>query len=256
MKKIMILTGTSRGLGAALAEQVLRAAGSTQDGSGTHVVTLARKSSKALENLAREYHATLTQIEVDLSDMAAIERAGQQLHTLVTGFECIRLIQNAGVVTPIAQSSALTDLHAINQSFLINITAPIYLTAQVLSATRHTTDRRIMLISSGAGRSPSSGWGVYCATKAAMDRYAECAQLDEGAHAKIVSMAPGVIDTGMQQTIRSTPKADLPSLDRFLDFYQNKQLATPEDVAHRLLLAMESDSFGKTTIDDIRQHTF
>ncbi len=256
MKKIIILTGTSRGLGAALAEQVVRAPTGDTDLATTHVVTLARKPSEALERLAQAHHTQLTQIFVDLNDPAAILEAGKQLHLLTRDVDCVRMIQNAGVVTPIAQAQDLTDLQVINQAFQVNITAPIYLTAQVLSASPHTTDRRIMLISSGAGRSPSSGWGVYCATKAAMDRYAECAQLDEGERARIVSMAPGVIDTPMQETIRATPKAALPSLDRFLDFHQNKQLASPEDVARRLLLALESENFGKTTIDDIRQHTF
>lgn len=255
MNKIIILTGTSRGLGAALAEQVVRAPTAARDLATTHIVTLARKHSEALERLAQAHDTKLTQIVADLNDATAIVEAGKQLHALTTGVQCVRMIHNAGVVTPIAQSRDLTDLLAINRAFQVNITAPIYLTAQVLSASAQTSDRRIMLISSGAGRSPSSGWGVYCATKAAMDRYAECAQLDEGAHARIVSMAPGVIDTAMQETIRATPKSALPSLERFVEFQQNKQLASPEDVARRLLLALESDDFGKITIDDIRQHT-
>lgn len=252
MPRITILTGVSRGLGASLAQQLIPAVAKEQG----HLVTLSRQKSEALEKAARESNTQLTQIEVDLSDTAALERAGKLLHALVAGFNSVRLIHNAGVVTPIAQSDALTDLHAINDTFQINITAPIYLTAQVLSASRHTVDRRVMLISSGAGRSPSSGWGVYCATKAAMDRYAECAQLDEGERARIVSMAPGIMDTAMQETIRATPKTDFPSLDRFLNLHQQKQLTTPEDVARKLLLAMEADAFGTTTIDDIRQHTF
>ena len=254
MKKIIILTGTSRGLGAALAEQIVRAPTAPSDLATTHIVTLARTHSESLERLAKAHHTQLTQLLVDLNDPAAIVEVGKQLHALTTGNECVRMIQNAGVVTPIAQAQDLTDLQLINQAFQVNITAPIYLTAQVLSASQQTTDRRIMLISSGAGRSPSSGWGVYCATKAAMDRYAECAQLDQGERARIVSMAPGVIDTSMQETIRATPKTALPSLDRFLDFHQNKQLASPQEVARRLLLALESASFGNTTIDDIRQH--
>lgn len=252
MPRITILTGSSRGLGAALATQLIHSVGKEQG----HLVTLSRKQSSELESAALAKNTTLTQIEADLSDTSAIERAGKLLHALVAGFNSVRLIHNAGVVTPIAQAEGLTDLHAINDTFQINITAPIYLTAQVLSASQHTTDRRIMLISSGAGRSASSGWGVYCATKAAMDRYAECAQLDEGDRARIVSMAPGIMDTPMQQTIRATPKKDFPSLERFLNLHQQNQLTSPEDVARKLLLAIENDAFGTTTIDDIRQHTF
>ena len=87
-----------------------------------------------------------------------------------------------------------------------------------------------------------------------MDRYAEAVKLDLGDRARITSMAPGVIDTDMQVTIRSTRKEALPSLDRFVAFHQNKQLGAPNAVAKRILTALESDGYGSTTIDDIRQH--
>jgi NAD(P)-dependent dehydrogenase (short-subunit alcohol dehydrogenase family) len=119
---------------------------------------------------------------------------------------------------------------------------------------RDSDDLRVMLISSGAGRNASSGWGVYCATKAAMDRYAEVAQLDQGKRARIVSMAPGMIDTPMQEKIRATSKNDLPSLDRFLDAHSQQKLATPEGTATRLLKVLASDAFGAKTIDDVREH--
>jgi NAD(P)-dependent dehydrogenase (short-subunit alcohol dehydrogenase family) len=87
-----------------------------------------------------------------------------------------------------------------------------------------------------------------------MDRYAEAVNLDLGERARITSMAPGVIDTDMQVTIRSTPKEALPSLDRFLGFHQNKQLGVPDTIARRILAALESDTYGATIIDDIRQY--
>jgi NAD(P)-dependent dehydrogenase (short-subunit alcohol dehydrogenase family) len=157
-------------------------------------------------------------------------------------------------VTPIAQAENLNDLEVINHAFQVNITSAMVLTAAILTASGKATDRRIMLISSGAGRNASSGWGVYCATKAAMDRYAEAVNLDVGERARITSMAPGVIDTDMQVTIRSTPKEALPSLDRFLGFHQNKQLGVPDTIARRILAALESDTYGATIIDDIRQY--
>jgi NAD(P)-dependent dehydrogenase (short-subunit alcohol dehydrogenase family) len=88
-----------------------------------------------------------------------------------------------------------------------------------------------------------------------MDRFAEAAQLDQGTKARVVSMAPGIIDTPMQETIRATPKDDLPTLERYIGFKESKQLAAPLAVAQRLLIVLESDAFGSKTIDDIRQHT-
>ena len=247
MTQLTILTGTTRGLGASMATQLAQ--------TGDHLVTLSRKSSESLTALASKHGTHLTQLIVDLGDIPALEQAAAQLKPLLSGHTSVRFIHNAGVVTPIAQAQALKDIAVINQAFQINITSAIYLTAQVLSAATHATDLRVMLISSGAGRNASSGWGVYCATKAAMDRYAEVAQLDQGKRARIVSMAPGMIDTPMQETIRATSKEDLPILERFLDAHSQQKLATPDGTATRLLKVLSSDDFGNTTIDDVRQHT-
>lgn len=247
MTTLTILTGTTRGLGAAMAGLLAQ--------GGEHLVTLSRKPSDTLGESARKHGTTLTQIDVDLAQSQAVVQAAQQLVPLLSGHSHVRFIHNAGIVAPIAQVQNLTDLNAINDAFHVNITSAIYLTAHVLACSPEATDRRVMLISSGAGRNASSGWAVYCATKAAMDRYAEAAQLDQGKRARIVSMAPGVIDTPMQEKIRSTSKDDLPSLERFIGFHENKQLAAPASVAERLLSVLESEAFGTKIIDDIRQHT-
>lgn len=247
MTTLTILTGTTRGLGAAMADQLAK--------RGEHLVTLSRKPSASLNEIAQQHHTALTQIDVDLANSQSVIGAASQLVPLLSGHTHVRFIHNAGIVAPIAQVQNLTSLEAINDAFHVNITSAIYLTAHVLASTPNATDRRVMLISSGAGRNVSSGWAVYCATKAAMDRYAEAAQLDQGTRARIVSMAPGVIDTPMQEKIRSTSKDDLPSLERFIGFHENKQLAAPASVAERLLKVLESDAFGSKIIDDIRQHT-
>jgi benzil reductase ((S)-benzoin forming) len=247
MTTLTVLTGTTRGLGAAMAQQLAH--------QGDHLVTLSRHVSPELAIIANTHQTVLTQIEVDLSSSHAVSHAATQLVPLLAGHSHIRFIHNAGIVTPIAQVQNLTNLQAINDAFHVNITSAIYLTAYVLASTPEATDRRVMLISSGAGRNASSGWSVYCATKAAMDRYAEAAQLDQGKRARIVSMAPGIIDTPMQEKIRATSKEDLPSLERFIGFHESKQLAAPTAVAKQLLQVLESEAFGTKTIDDIRQHT-
>ena len=246
MTQLTILTGTTRGLGAVMATQLAK--------SGDHLVTLSRVASDTLAATAKAHSTTLTQISVDLGDTKALEQAAAQLKPLLAKHASVRFIHNAGVVTPIAQSQDLTDIAVINQAIQVNITSAIYLTAFVLAGATQATDLRVMLISSGAGRNASSGWGVYCATKAAMDRYAEVAQLDQGKRARIVSMAPGMIDTPMQEKIRATSKNDLPSLDRFLDAHSQQKLATPEGTATRLLKVLASDAFGAKTIDDVREH--
>ena len=65
--------------------------------------------------------------------------------------------------------------------------------------------KRILNISSGAGRNPYEGWGAYCTTKAGLDHFSRVVameQANEQYPVEIVSIAPGIIDTDMQATIR------------------------------------------------------
>jgi NAD(P)-dependent dehydrogenase (short-subunit alcohol dehydrogenase family) len=255
MGTLFILTGTTKGLGACLAAQIA----STEHSDELHLVTLARKQTPQLAVMAAKHHVKLTHIAVDLLKQDELEAAAKQLATLVCATPAgwrLRVLQNAGVVTPILSADKFTNLAAINEAFQVNITAPILLNAHLLSASSHLTDRRMMLISSGAGRAPTGGWGVYCATKAAMDRYAEVVALEYSDKLRITSMAPGIIDTPMQAQIRSTAVTDFPALERFVNLYAQNQLGSPELTAERLLKAFELADYGHKIIDDIRQYTF
>jgi NAD(P)-dependent dehydrogenase (short-subunit alcohol dehydrogenase family) len=114
-------------------------------------------------------------------------------------------------------------------------------------------DRRILNISSGAGRSPTPGWGVYCATKAAIDRYSEVLATEHHG-VKVVALAPGVIDTQMQEHIRSSNPDDFPQINRFIQLHEQSKLASAEAVAARILRYLDSDEFGQTVLDDIRNY--
>ena len=246
MAALTILTGSSRGLGAAIARQLSTC--------GVHLVTVSRGGSAELAQACAAGGTHHTHLDLDLANAGAVTRAGKLLADLCTGHSSVRLIHNAGVVAPIAQAHQLDDLEQINRTYQINTTAPIFLTACVLGASEGATDRRVMLISSGAGRSPTAGWAVYCSTKAALDRYAEVVALEQGSRLRIASVAPGVVDTGMQAEIRSADPGRFPAIQRFIDFHAGQQLASPDAVAQRLLRLLESDQFGQKIIDDIRHY--
>src|SRR5690606_33499832 len=95
--------------------------------------------------------------------------------------------------------------------------------------------RRILHVSSGAGRSAYPGWSVYCATKAALDRHAEAVALDVDPLVRACSLAPGVIDTGMQAEIRATPPARFPMKERFVQMKLEGALTSPEACAAALV---------------------
>lgn len=248
-QSVVVLTGASRGIGAALARQLAK--------PGTRLITLARRQDAELAAHAAAQGAQLEQITVDLSDTAAATAVAARLAAdLPRDAGRYVLVNNAGTVSPVTSVDTLDDAAAINQALNLNVVAVMLLTSRFLAATRDLkADRRVLNISSGAGRNPTAGWGVYCATKAALDMYTRVAKQEQGAQgAKLVSLAPGVVDTDMQATIRSSDPHAFPALSRFQDLHATGKLATPAGVAARIAAYLERDDFGTTEVDDIRNY--
>ncbi|CAM4233590.1 SDR family oxidoreductase [Bordetella tumbae] len=246
---IAILTGASRGIGAGLARGLVR--------PGTRLITLARRADPELAALAQAQGVELEQIQVDLSDLQAAEQTAERVcASLPRDAKRYLLINNAGTVEPVATVGTLTDGAAINTAFTLNVSAVILLTARFIAAVQGLqADRRVLNISSGAGRNPNAGWGVYCATKAAVDMYTRVLKQEQGSNGvRTVALAPGIVDTGMQETIRASDPADFPALAKFQEFHATGKLASPADVAARILAYLDRDDFGTTEIDDIRNY--
>ncbi|AMG46239.1 SDR family oxidoreductase [Achromobacter ruhlandii] len=246
---IAILTGASRGIGAAMARGLAK--------PGTRLITLARREDPELAAYARSQDAQLEQVSVDLSDLAAAEAAARRIcDTLPRDARRYLLINNAGTVHPVSGTDALIDGPAIAAAFNLNVTAVMLLTARFLAAVEDIkADRRVLNISSGAGRNPNAGWGVYCATKAALDMYSRVVKQEQGENgARVVSLAPGIVDTDMQAAIRSSDPKSFPALAKFQDFHATGKLSSPANVASRILAYLDRDDFGATEIDDIRNY--
>ncbi|CUI30853.1 Benzil reductase [Achromobacter xylosoxidans] len=246
---IAILTGASRGIGAAMARGLAK--------PGTRLITLARREDPELAAYARSQDAQLEQVSVDLSDLAAAEAAARRIcDALPRDARRYLLINNAGTVHPVSGTDALIDGPAIAAAFNLNVTAVMLLTARFLAAVADLkADRRVLNISSGAGRNPNAGWGVYCATKAALDMYSRVVKQEQGeGGARVVSLAPGIVDTDMQAAIRSSDPKSFPALAKFQDFHASGKLSSPANVASRILAYLDRDDFGTTEIDDIRNY--
>jgi NADP-dependent 3-hydroxy acid dehydrogenase YdfG len=234
-----ILTGHTHGLGEALAT-TLRA-------RGIPVLGIARGRSPQPDDDG------LTQVALDLADAAALARwlAGDALARFVAAADRVLLINNAGTLGPVAPAGR-QGAAAIARAVALNVAAPLALTDAVIAATAHAAERRIVHISSGAARTPYAGWSIYCATKAALDQHARAVALDAPAGTRIVSLAPGVIDTAMQAQIRATPLADFPNRARFEALQRDGALLTPADCARRLIDYLLSTHFGAEPVADLR----
>jgi len=247
--KLFVLTGASRGLGRAMAAKLLAA--------DTQMLTIERTPDAALAHEARATGARLTQWAHDVAQTVELAaRLEAWLHEQRgTGISVATLINNAGAIGTIGPvDGAPSD--DIARVLRVGLEAPIALTAAFLRATAHwSAERRVLNISSGAGRNPIAGWAPYCAAKAGLDHFSRVTALDEARKprgARIVALAPGVIETAMQAQLRVADGAGFPNKQHFLDLHANGQLATPEEGARRVLAYLARPGFGTNPVADVR----
>jgi NAD(P)-dependent dehydrogenase (short-subunit alcohol dehydrogenase family) len=91
--------------------------------------------------------------------------------------------------------------------------------------------------------------------KAGLDHFTRAVALDEAQRphgAKLVSLAPGVIDTDMQAQLRSAPPEGFPDQPVFQNLKAGGQLSSPEDAAKRVLAWLERPDFGANPVADVR----
>jgi len=246
---LTIVTGSSRGLGQALVAGLLQ--------PGHQVLGLARQQNPALATLATERGARLTQWAVDLAEpLLAAERLAGWLAAPERGaVASVTLVNNAGVIgLPAALDQV--PLATLQQATRVGLEAALLLTASFLAATAHwTVPRRVMNISSGLGRRAMAGSAAYCAAKAGMDHFTRCVALEQAGQpngARVVSIAPGVIDTDMQAELRGADTVAFPEGARFAQLHAAGQLSSPADCAARLLAFLHGPAFGAEPIVDIR----
>ena len=236
-----IVTGHSKGLGEGIAAALLE--------QGIAVLGVSRGPGM---QLTERRAALLTESAVDLSDSTALSAwlAGAALHDFVQGAATILLVNNAGTVQPVG---ALQDQDPMDvlRAVTLNVAAPLALAAAVVEV-RGDAQCKILHISSGAGRSAYPGWSVYCATKAALDRHAEAVALDASEGVRCVSLAPGVIDTGMQGEIRSATAAQFPMLERFIALKEEGGLQSAHATGADIVTFLLGDGFGSVPVADIR----
>lgn len=238
--EIVIITGASKGIGRQLYKQF--------SDNGALVYGLARTNPDQLERLE----------EVDILNtekaLAIIKKIVALHQDEANSFT---LINNAGVIDPIGLTGSLAA-EDIDRAIQVNLTAPIHLiNTFIASLEGFVGTKKVLNISSGAGRTAYEGWSTYCTTKAGLDHFSKVVALEQkqASHpVGIVSIAPGIIDTGMQETIRSSTAEKFPHLEQFIDYKEQGQLASAEETARKLVcFTMNTNFLEVETIADIRQ---
>lgn len=240
---VHIVSGASRGVGEAIAAQLLD--------RGDQVAGIARHRSSRLGQAAAEAAGRLRWYERDLSDPATIDTTVAEIlrDTDAARAELVTFFAAAARLEPIATAggskSSLTE--DIDTALRLNLVAPAAMTHRLLAELGTAGPRiRIVLLSSGASQRPMPGLGIYGASKAGLNSFVASVQAEVDLRASVGRVAiwavsPGIVDTSMQTTMRAQDPAALPERDTYRSWHAEGQLASPDAAAGKIISVIERD---------------
>ncbi|MEM1161482.1 MAG: SDR family oxidoreductase [Pseudomonadota bacterium] len=203
--KTAIVTGASRGIGAATAKE-LAAAGAS--------VLLTARTANQIEALAEEITAAGGKAEaltVDVSSYGDVAGAVSRAQEVFGRLDI--LVQNAGVIDPIGHLTD-SDPDAWSAAAAINYNGVYFGLRAALPVMTAQGQGTIVNVSSGAAHGPLEGWSHYCSAKAAAAMLTRCAHLECGEKGvSVVGLSPGTVATYMQEAISSSGINPVSKLD-------------------------------------------
>ncbi len=246
--KYFIITGTSRGIGESIAEQLI---------SPDHYlfcISRERNTKLICKSNNIEY------IEFDLNQIDQIESLIDRIFNSIdlSNAAAIYLINNASMIAPVAfiDTASVKD---ITGNISVNLLAPIILTSLLIKHTNnHLIEKRILNISSASVKNHHPGMSLYSAAKAGLDVFSKCVGLEQN-HSQspvgIVSIWPGMIDTTLQREARNQDKAKFPSAELFGMVKDAGMLSTPEKTAKQIIEFLFKKDFEHGAVVDIYDYS-
>jgi len=219
--RLFFITGTSRGIGKAIAELLLA-------DEKNKVIGIGRTSTIEHPQYGHHY--------ADLSDRAVLKHFNFEQRSEVEEYY---LINNAGSLGDIKHIGEVS-MDSIDSSITINLIAPAMLiNAFVRDLNDGKRNLKILNISSGAANRAIESWSSYCASKAGLDMFslvaAEDLAVNGNENVVIRSVAPGVIETAMQEQIRDANDHDFLGVQHFRSLKSEGRLKSPNQTAAQLV---------------------
>jgi len=232
--KVVLVTGASRGIGYATAREAAR--------RGAHVVAVARTVG-GLEDLDDEIQAlgsSATLVPLDLRDGDAIDRLGAAIFERWGALD--GLIANAGHLTTLSPLPHISP-EDFDKVMAVNVTANYRLLRSCDLLLRQADAGRAVFVSSGAARNPKPYWGLYAASKAALDAMIKSyAGEIEQTNVRVNVFYPGVVRTAMRAKAMPGENPDT--------------LPQPGDVAPALVDMVSPTLTESGRLFDIRTNSF
>jgi NAD(P)-dependent dehydrogenase (short-subunit alcohol dehydrogenase family) len=217
--KLAVVTGGSRGLGAALC--------ATYAARGWEVIEFSRSGrfpfsvqadlASPESALPRFMQAFASAAALDVSEVVAVSSAAV-----------------LGPVGPVEQAAPAGIAAHMN----VNVVSAMLFACAFFAAFRERDcEKSFINISSGAASRGLAGWSLYCASKAAMANYVRTIALEQEARPhpiRAFSVDPGVMDTAMQAEVRNADEQVFPDVERYIRLHREGRLADPRQVAEKI----------------------
>ncbi len=200
--KTVVITGASRGIGAAAARAFAAA--------GANVAMVARNVDQ-IAQIAGEIGEQALAIQCDVSRLSEVESAISATAQTFGGLDV--LINNAGIIDPIGHLAQI-DIDAWERTIDINLKGVMYGMRTAMPGMIAQGHGTIINISSGAAHGPVEGWSAYCTSKAAvymLTRMGDKEARDKGL--RILGLSPGTVATDMQREIKASGINPVSQLD-------------------------------------------
>ncbi|KAL1886312.1 hypothetical protein Plec18167_000241 [Paecilomyces lecythidis] len=236
--KTIIVTGASRGIGWVIAQYLLKAPGSN------NVLVIAR-SQEPLQKLKEQYGSQVEYLTGDLADLSIGKKAVDK--ALASFGRLDGLVLNHGILGQVGKI-AEADPQQWKHGFDVNFMSAVAFVQAAIPSLRESKGR-IVFTSSGAAVSAYKGWGLYGATKAAMNHLALTLGAEEP-DITSVSIRPGMVDTEMQRELREDHVNNLEAEvhAKFTGVHKEGKLLKPEQPGHvmaKLVLDAPSSLSGR-----------
>ena len=203
--KVAIVTGASRGIGKATAEELSRL--------GVAVV-LASRSADSVRPVAEAIERAGGQADAVASDVSRYDDVEAMVARCRDRFGRLDiLVNNAGLIDPIARL-ADSDPIAWRRAAETNYLGVYHGLRAAVPAMVGQGGGVVVNVSSGAATSALEGWSHYCSSKAAVLSLTRCADLEyRGQGIRVVGLSPGTVATGMQSAIKASGINPVSKLD-------------------------------------------
>jgi len=223
------ITGVSRGIGAALARELANAE--------REIIGLSRTVDPGLAAELTAAGAVFRHLPVDLTDIRSVRHQQDDIFAPPGSASRLCIINNAGMIGALAPVGGLGT--SVEETVGLNSIA-LFVLCDLFAAAYQDfpLEKFIVNITSGAAREAKASMSLYCATKASVDMFTSAMGIEQESRPhpiQVQAVSPGMVETGMQETMRGKTVEEVPWSDLFREAKRSGKVQAPEDAAARIV---------------------